>query len=82
MDPIRALEAKDFISRVESELLALPLKYREPLILKQVEGLSYQEMKAVMDLPVFVLKMRVSRARAKLRERMKHWDQAGEQDSA
>lgn len=74
-DPVRVLEAKDFISRVESELMTLPFKYREPLVLKEVEGLSYREIKEILDLPVWVLKMRVSRARAKLRERMKQWEQ-------
>jgi len=80
-DPVRALEAKDFAARVEGELMALPVKYREPLLLKEVEGLSYREIKEVLDLPVWVLKMRVSRARARLRERVKQWDQAGRQES-
>jgi RNA polymerase sigma-70 factor (ECF subfamily) len=40
---------------------------REAFVLKHVEGRSYEEIAAVMDLSVASLKMRVHRAREALR---------------
>jgi RNA polymerase sigma-70 factor (ECF subfamily) len=54
--------------RLESGLLELPTKYREVLILKDAEDLSYEEIRAILQLPITTLKIRVIRARAMLRE--------------
>ena len=49
------------------ELLAsLPPKYREPFLLKHVEGMSYEEVSAILGVSVGALKVRVHRAREKL----------------
>src|SRR6185295_10578975 len=45
----------------------VPLKYREILVLKDVEELSYEEIRAILDLPITTLKIRVVRARAMMR---------------
>jgi RNA polymerase sigma-70 factor (ECF subfamily) len=57
-------------SRVQLEraLLRLPTKYREVLVLKDAEELSYDEIRSVLQLPITTLKIRVVRARAMLRE--------------
>jgi RNA polymerase sigma-70 factor (ECF subfamily) len=55
-------------ARVEAALLELPTKYREVLILKDAEDLSYEEIRAILQLPLTTLKIRVVRARAMLRE--------------
>jgi RNA polymerase sigma-70 factor (ECF subfamily) len=49
-------------------LLAIPEKYREVLILKDVEELSYEEMRTILRLPITTLKIRVVRARSMLRK--------------
>jgi RNA polymerase sigma-70 factor (ECF subfamily) len=56
--------------RLESALLSVPSKYREVLILKDVEELSYEEIRGILQLPITTLKIRVVRARAMLRERI------------
>ncbi len=53
--------------RLERALMALPEKGRVALLLKFHEGMSYQEMGQALGVPALVLKMRVSRARARLR---------------
>jgi len=53
--------------RLEAALLAVPDKYREVLVLKDVEDLSYEEIRTILRLPITTLKMRVVRARAMLR---------------
>ena len=55
--------------------MQLAPKYRMPLLLKDVEGLSYKEIKAVLRLPVTTLKIRVVRARHQLRDKL-HWTRA------
>lgn len=54
--------------QLEGALLAVPTKYREVLILKDVEELSYEEIRRVLRLPITTLKIRVVRARAMLRD--------------
>jgi RNA polymerase sigma-70 factor (ECF subfamily) len=54
--------------RLEAALLELPTKYREVLILKDAEDLSYEEIRGILQLPTTTLKIRVVRARAMLRE--------------
>ncbi len=48
-------------------LLKLPTKYREVLILRDAEDLSYDEIRAILRLPITTLKIRVVRGRAMLR---------------
>lgn len=54
-------------ARLTRGLGTLPEKYRTCLILKDVEDLSYEEMRSILLLPVTTLKIRVVRARAMLR---------------
>ena len=54
--------------RLEAALLELPTKYREVLILRDAEDLSYEEIRAILQLPLTTLKIRVVRARAMLRD--------------
>ena len=54
--------------RLEAALLELPTKYREVLMLKDAEDLSYEEIRLVLQLPITTLKIRVVRARAMLRD--------------
>lgn len=54
-------------TRVWSALDALTPEQREAFVLKHVEGRSYEEIAAAMDLSVASLKMRVHRAREALR---------------
>jgi RNA polymerase sigma-70 factor (ECF subfamily) len=53
---------------LETALLQVSPKYREVLILKDIEELSYEEIHAILQLPLTTLKIRVVRARAMLRD--------------
>src|ERR1044072_1765638 len=56
--------------RVERAWAALPAEKREAVVLKHVEGMSYEEMAAVTGARIPTLKMRVHRAREALLEAM------------
>ena len=59
-----AQQIRDQLSRA---LMTLSVKDREVLILKDVEELSYEEMRTVLGRPITALKIRVIRARLKLK---------------
>jgi RNA polymerase sigma-70 factor (ECF subfamily) len=69
-DPEQQLVTRRRAVLVEAALSRLDPKYRVPLVLKDVEGLSYQEMQEILPLPLTTLKIRVVRGRAKLQEQL------------
>jgi RNA polymerase sigma-70 factor, ECF subfamily len=56
---------------VTAALDRLPEKFRMPVILKDIEGLSYEEIAEALDCEVGTVKSRLSRARAMLRAILK-----------
>ena len=55
---------------VRRALGELPSAFREAVVLRELEGLSYQEIARVMDIPVGTVMSRLARARDQLRERL------------
>jgi len=53
--------------RVQSAIAKLPLEFREIILLREFEELSYQEIAKVLVCPVGTVMSRLGRARAKLR---------------
>jgi RNA polymerase sigma-70 factor, ECF subfamily len=66
-DPETHLAQTRARDRLHAALLQVPPKYREVLVLKDVEEMSYEEIQTILHLPVTTLKIRVVRARAMLR---------------
>lgn len=58
---------------LDRALARLTPEQREAFVLKEVEGRSYEEIAAVLDLSVAALKMRVHRAREALRGLLEEW---------
>jgi RNA polymerase sigma-70 factor (ECF subfamily) len=63
------------LQSVESRMLRdaleeLPVNFREVLVLRELEGMSYKEIAAVMDLPIGTVMSGLARGRAQLRERL------------
>lgn len=63
------LDARRRHAHLEVALRALPPDHREVMLLREVEGLSYAEMAAVLNLNEGTVKSRLARARAALLER-------------
>jgi len=61
-----------YVSKIEQEMvrsaiLRLPPEFREIIILREYEELSYQEIAAMLDCPAGTVMSRLARARSKLR---------------
>jgi RNA polymerase sigma factor (sigma-70 family) len=65
-NPHRALEQRDRQSFVRKGLELLPGKLREAVILRDLQGLSYQEMADRLHLPEGTVKSRINRGREEL----------------
>jgi RNA polymerase sigma-70 factor, ECF subfamily len=66
------LVARRSIGRhLEAAINALPLEFRESMLLVDVQELSYPEVAKVLNIPVGTVKSRVSRARSLLRARLR-----------
>lgn len=66
--PEEAVASGELAVHLERALGRLKPKYRIPLVLKDVEEMSYREMQKILDLPLTTLKIRVVRGRAQLRK--------------
>ncbi len=55
---------------VASAIATLPDKYRAPLVLRDVEGRSYEEIAGILQMSEGTVKSRINRARTFLREKL------------
>ena len=64
--PEQLLSRQQVATELEQAIQRLPPLYREAFILKHVEGLSYEEMEAIVGVSGDTLKMRVYKGRLQL----------------
>jgi RNA polymerase sigma-70 factor (ECF subfamily) len=65
---LEELEAKELGSAIERAIAALRPEYRSCIMLRHVEGRSYEEIAATLDLPLGTVKTYIHRARNELRK--------------
>ena len=68
--PDRELTRKELGLRLKSALKHLPFEQRTALVLREVQGLRYEEIAFSLGLPVGTVKSRLTRARQALREEL------------
>jgi RNA polymerase sigma-70 factor (ECF subfamily) len=68
--PHTQLEEKEFRERLVAAMHSLPPDYREVVVLREIEGLSYNEIAEATRLSLDNVKTRLSRARAMLRRKL------------
>lgn len=69
-DPESLLLKSATAQAVRTGIEELPAEFREPLVLRELEGLSYKEIAAIMEIPMGTVMSRLARARDYLRERL------------
>ena len=66
LDPEALLLQKRDIARVREALEQLPVDFREVIVLREIEGMSYKEIAAVVRVPIGTVMSRLARARDRL----------------
>ena len=68
--PIAGIEREERAKLVHTGLRALPPDLRAPLVMCDLQGLSYDEIAAALELPLGTVKSRINRARLELAKRL------------
>ena len=66
------MEAKELGAAIERAITSLRPEYRSCILLRHVEGRSYEEIAATLDLPLGTVKTYIHRARHELRRALEH----------
>ena len=69
--PETVLAAKEIAAAVNSAMEALPEELRQAVTLREIEGLSYEEIAEVMNCPIGTVRSRIFRAREAISVRIK-----------
>ena len=69
---LEELESKELGSAIERAIATLRPEYRSCIMLRHVEGRSYEEIAATLDLPLGTVKTYIHRARHELRRALEH----------
>ncbi len=68
IDPTHHLRSEENIQQVRHALAQLAPDYRDALLMKEMEGMKYDEIADVLDCPLGTVRSRIHRARCELRE--------------
>ena len=69
--PERLLMSKQIGETVDAAMAALPEELRTAIVLRELEGLSYEEIAGIMDCPIGTVRSRIFRAREAIAERLR-----------
>ena len=72
-DPEAAALSSDRARKLTAAIAGLPPEFREALVLREMEDMSYREIAAATGVPIGTVMSRLARARAMVRER---WEAA------
>jgi len=67
-NPEQALSRKTELRALAQAVAALPLSFREVIVLRELEDLSYKEIARIADVPIGTVMSRLSRARRLLQQ--------------
>ena len=76
-DPADAVEQRERSEQVVAALGRVDPDHRAVLVMRDVDGLDYQQMADLLDVPLGTLKSRIFRARVALRDELKPYMQGG-----
>ncbi len=57
---------------IRKEIDALPPKFKEVIVLRDVQDFSYEEISHILKIPIGTVKSRVNRGRLRLKDKLKH----------
>jgi len=69
--PERVLLSKQIGETVNSAMEALPEELRTAIVLREIEGLSYEEIAGIMECPIGTVRSRIFRAREAIADKLR-----------
>ena len=75
---VKKVEREEVLAAIEQ----LPRLYREIIVLRDIEGFSYQQIARILVCPAGTVMSRLGRAREKLRRMLAEWQTTSEQRKA
>lgn len=69
--PEHSLQNDEQARTVRETLQQIPAEFRQPLVMKEMDGLSYEQIADVLEIPVGTVRSRIFRARMELAERLR-----------
>jgi RNA polymerase sigma-70 factor (ECF subfamily) len=71
--PDRSAENRMAVEALTEAVAHLPERYREVVILRDMQGMSYEEVAGIVQVPVGTVKSRLNRGRLLLQEKLGDW---------
>jgi len=68
--PQYQMTSEEHVRLVREALQQLPEEFRQPLVLKEMDGFSYEEISSILKIPIGTVRSRIFRARKELTERL------------
>jgi RNA polymerase sigma-70 factor (ECF subfamily) len=69
--PERLMMSKQIAKVVDDAMVALPEELRTAIMLRELEGMSYEEIANIMDCPIGTVRSRIFRAREAIAEKLR-----------
>lgn len=70
-NPRKAVIRRELLEKVQAALAELPEYHRQVILLREIEGMSYEEMAEALDVPKGTIMSRLFHARKKMQEALK-----------
>lgn len=67
MSPLTGMAKAEFAKAVRDAIAELPEPFRSSIVLREIEGLSYEEISEITDVPIGTVESRIFRARSRLK---------------
>lgn len=74
VDPGERAHQHEFLARVRACVRELPDEFREAVVLRDLESMSYEEIAAVLGLPAGTVRSRIHRGRLLLQDMLREFD--------
>ena len=71
--PVDQMVTEEFYERLRSAISELPAIFRTTIVLREIKGLSYEEIAAVTNVSVGTVKSRIARARHRLQRILRRY---------
>lgn len=71
ISPDEALSTQEFYEYLHKAVQNLPESFRQTIVLREIQGLSYEEISEITQVSLGTVKSRIARARSRLQEMLK-----------